>query len=105
MSFQIKRCHNNSQYVFSLLVTFCLLITLTGCYLPSKTNLQPSNSSGISGSGQPVPIEITFILQLTESIPEEAKIGIEILDEVTGLPYNKEVFDLIKRDDLTYSTK
>jgi hypothetical protein len=105
MSFQIKRCHNNSQYVFSLLVTLCLLINLPGCYLPSKTNLKPSNSSGISGSGQPVPIEITFILQLTESIPEEAKIGIEILDEVTGLPYNKEVFDLIKRDDLTYSTK
>ncbi len=105
MSFQIKWHPDKTLHIFFLLIISSLISSLVGCSFPSKENPQGQNSFEVSESGQTLPVKINFNLHLPSEILEEERIVIEILDEVSGLPYYKDIFDLTKEDDLTYSTE
>jgi hypothetical protein len=84
----------------NIAIILVILFLLSSCAFPGKsTNSQSSNSSTDKNL-----LTIQFNLQLHSALQEDEKIGIEILDEVTGLPYNVRQYEMKKADDLLYAS-
>jgi len=105
MSFQIKLQAKKVTYIFFFFTICIILFNLFGCSFPSNSNSQDSNPIDFSQNGETFPIKVTFNLHLPENGSTEENIMIEILDEVTGLSYNKDIYELTKIDNQLYSTE
>lgn len=93
---RIKPLHH-----LSLLIV--LVILLTGCYFPDNPNTPNNLRDQQNEDLAPPSINIIFTLQLFQPIPDGEQIFIEILDEVTGLPYHTSAHVLEKITDLEYT--
>lgn len=90
----------NPLHHLSLLIVVTIL--LTGCHFPKNPN-NPDNVGGRQTEDFATPsININFTLRLGQPIPDGEQIIIEILDEVTGLPYYASAHVLEKINELEY---
>ncbi len=83
---------------FSLLI---VVIFLSGCNFPALR----STDSSIFDSAKPLetkPVNIQFILLFPEPNSQAENIVIELLDDVTGLPYNNRRYSLNELSEQTY---
>ncbi len=101
------RTHNlyahYSQSRFRVISILFLTIYLCGCSFPSNQSLKTSVSYDDTGNYATTPVKVQFDLSLSQPLVKDERIVIEFLDEVTGLPYNKQVHELRKVNDLEYS--
>jgi hypothetical protein len=93
-----KKTHCLSQLVLIMLV----VILSAGCYYPGEKNASIDEDSGQIFDFTSPPINIHFKLWVPNPIPRGEQILIEILDEVTGLPYNVMSFQLEKISENDY---
>jgi hypothetical protein len=81
------------RYLISILFG---LIFLTSCYFPSSPKVPDTRFFENINEFATNPVNIQFQLKLSESVSENESIVLEILDDVTGLPYN------IQRNELDH---
>ncbi len=85
---------------FRFAVIIVILFLLSSCAFPvSRTKSKSSQSAGDSNL-----LSIQFSPQLPSPLAEGERIGIEILDEVTGLPYNTRQYEMAKVNDFQFAT-
>ncbi len=89
----------NLKKLFWILIFFALFIS--GCHLPSGTNLSSDFFDSTNEFKTPS-VNLQFKLSLTEPIRESERLVLEIIDDVTGMPYNNKIVALKRDDDLTY---
>lgn len=99
---------NKSMSIFQktlFLLINLLLITslLTGCGLEFKSDDAPEKVQADLDDLIPPAVDIQFILKLPTILSEGERVVLEILDDVTGLPYNNHQYEMIKLGDLQYS--
>jgi len=93
-----------STGLFTRLFLFLLAFTLlTGCNFPNNTNISENNEGHQPDDFATPSTNIQFILHIPEPIQNEEKIIIEILDEVSGLPFNIRSYELEQMSDLEYA--
>lgn len=105
MNFQIRKHAKNHKYIIFFFVICTILFNLFGCSFPSSSDSQVSNPNDSTKNDKAFPVKVTFNLHLPENLSPEENIVIEILDEVSGLPYNKDIYELKKIDSLLYNTE
>ena len=93
-----KNCVSLCKKTSLLLVI--MVIMLSGCSFPTRSGARNTRFS--SSELQTPLIDIEFILLLSQPLSGKEKIVIEILDEVTGLPYNAQPHELKTTDPLSY---
>lgn len=100
---------NNSQpaiwRVFSIfLILLPLTAAISSCALTFTPQIESTPSPAPEDLTPPL-VDITFQLQIAPEFYGQSRIAIEILDEVTGLPYNPKRYDLSQvREDLLQVT-
>jgi hypothetical protein len=99
---------NNKRQYFSVLNTgmifFVLSFFLFGCHFPAVENtIQSDRSQSLSAYLTPL-VKVNFNLRLPEPLPLGDKVNIVILDEVTGLPYNRQEIEMDRVDDELLTT-
>ena len=105
MNFQIRQHAKKSQYTIFFFLVCTFFFNLSGCSFPSNLDSQVSNPNYSLQNGEAFPVNVTFNLHLPANLSPEENIVIEILDEVSGLPYNKDIYELTKIDSQLYSTE
>lgn len=90
-----------ARQIVSLLI--CLIL-LSGCHIPSTTQQLDTRSFENISDFATNPIDIVFQLELPEPISDTEIIILEIIDDVTGLPYNLQRYQLERLSDQTYQT-
>lgn len=84
--------------------TFALCFTfLSGCYFPSSISPDRRIFENVSDFATP-PVFVQFQMELPEPAPSGERFVVEILDDVTGLPYNSRLYELKQRSDQVYET-
>ena len=91
MNFQIRQHAKKSQYTIFFFLVCTFFFNLSGCSFPSNLDSQVSNPNYSLQNGEAFPVNVTFNLHLPANLSPEENIVIEILDEVSGLPYNKDI--------------
>ena len=86
-----------------LFLLVIILILLTGCHFPGIRDSQTENQGKQLAEYTVPTVKIQFILQLAQPVEGDERILIEILDEVTGLPYNITAIELEKKSELEFS--
>ncbi len=76
---------------------------LNGCALPLNNTYDASESLHTSGIDS-AQVDVQFVLQVTTSLEQDEGIEIEILDEVTGLPYNPCQYNMTQTNEQEYTT-
>ncbi len=100
MTAKLSRFLSTKRPGFIVAIILIILIPLSSCSFPGDSkNFDPNSSSSETSL-----ITIQFNLQLLSAPQEGERIGIEILDEVTGLPYNPRQYEMVKVDDLQYAS-
>lgn len=96
---------NRSIIRFDLLVMIHLLFSLlfSSCNLNSNQGEQGKNGSKDPESYVTPSVDIHFSIHLPSPLNNNEKVGLEILDEVTGLPYNSHLYEMIMVNGQEYS--
>lgn len=76
---------------------------LTSCHFPSRIDMDSDLFDNESDYSTPL-VNLHFSLSLPSQIQEKEKIALEIVDDVTGLPYNTKIILMRKESGLTYRT-
>jgi len=92
----------HSLFCLSLLIGIPFLVL--SCTFPIGTDSSNSKSTENIDEYATPDVEVQFSVQLPSSLPENVKIVLEVLDEVTGLPYNTRLYDMTESGELKYST-
>jgi hypothetical protein len=79
-----------------------ILTLLAGCNFPSASN-QSTTDSPFTSNPSDQHTMITFRVNIDQMLPAGESIFLNILDEVTGLPFNPQKYILNADDGLTYS--
>ncbi len=83
-----------------MLITIFLLI---GCNYPSAENtFQPDNSQSLTAYSTPY-VKVQFNLILNQPLSSGEKVNIVLLDEVTGLPYNRQEYEMDQTNGNSYT--
>ena len=98
------KTNNAHPWAQRLLLLIFALSLLSSCNFPPIINQQDTITSENINDQYTNPVDILFQLELTQSISENETIVLEILDDVTGLPYNIQHFDLEINSDQVYYT-
>ncbi len=99
------RAAQNNQRVLHLILPILLLTVLSGCHFPNNSHLT-SHQPGSSPEDYLTPSSsVHFSLELTQPLENGEQIHLEILDEVTGLPYHVDTHPLEKQEDRLYTIK
>jgi len=78
-----------------------LFLLLAGCSFPSATE---SIDSELINDTTAATVQINFRLSLPQPLKPNEKVVLEILDEVTGIPYNTRRVDMNQVDDVVVTT-
>lgn len=89
--------------LFRIIFSLTSILLLIGCSLPFSRDTNRSKTSESLGDLSPPSVEIQFNLKLPGALQKSEKVVLEILDEVTGLPFNSIQFDLEGEDEQTYT--
>lgn len=91
----------------TLLPTFLLCAIAASCSTPlGGDGLVKRPSSGPTSIGtQPISAEVIFTVQAPELTPAFAEIGLILVDEVTGLPYNTRTIPMTRLADGRWQAK
>jgi len=82
--------------LFSLLIAITLiLVQLSACSILDK-------DTAVDVQNEYPKAEVVFEVTLPEPLPEDTKMILEVLDDVTGLYFNSSRFEMAAKDDLTY---
>lgn len=87
MIMQLKHYSSGKQKILPFTLFIITSLIITSCALPLSQTTQSDQSAKPSEIGTSQ-VEINFSLQLPAVPNQGERIAIEILDEVTGLPYN-----------------
>lgn len=82
----------HKNLLFLILSTFFCSIVLSSC------NLVPINAS-------PQKAEVLFEVVIPSSLPENTRMQVEVLDDVTGLAFNPSRIDMVQKDARTFYAK
>ncbi|MCB2202979.1 hypothetical protein KQH56_03140 [bacterium] len=90
---------------FLVIINLLLLSAiLAGCTLNFRSD-QPGNPDQIDPNDlETPPTDIQFILETPTVLSDGERIVLEVLDEVTGIPYNGRQYDLAELGDRQYGT-
>ena len=99
---KINVANARNKFVFPLAGLLILIFMLVGCSFPSGTESLESNLINQTSTTQ---TQINFRLSLYEPLNENEKVVLEIIDEVTGIPYNIRRVDMNQVDDLAVTTR
>ncbi len=87
-----------------LIFTLTSILLLVGCSIPHAQDTdEPITSEGLSDLSTPS-VKIQLSVKLPHALDESETVVLEILDEVTGLPFNSLRFNLTSEDEQTYIT-
>jgi len=100
--FNIISIFKSSTIVIVALVL--VLASLTGCHLPITARKPDPQIFGNINDFSTEPVDIQFQLKVAQPALPTEKFVLEILDDVTGLPYNKSQIELKPLDELIYVT-
>ena len=81
-----------------------VLTSLTGCHLPSTAREPNPQYFDNIKDFLTEPVDIQFQLKVAQPALPAEKFVLEILDDVTGLPYNKSQIELKPLDEQIYVT-
>ncbi|MDY6873134.1 MAG: hypothetical protein SVR81_04085 [Chloroflexota bacterium] len=98
--------HWQEKYNPILIIINILILgtILAGCTLNFKA-LPPGNPDQVEPNElATAPADVQFILEIPPDLSDGERIVLEVLDEVTGLPYNGRQYDLTALDDRRYGT-
>lgn len=90
-----KRTGQISRQV--LCTCLLLIVLLSSCVSPASTNNSVQNSYPQA--------EVIFKVSLVQALPEGATLSLEVVDDVTGLAFNPQRYEMTKHDDLNYFVK
>lgn len=93
----------STQFAFQVFTVMLCLVFLSGCYFPSSISPDSRIFDSVSDFSMP-PVNVQFQLALPEPATSGERIVVEILDDVTGLPYNSRVYELKQLSDRVYET-
>lgn len=86
------------QFIGQVLCACLLLIgLLSSCVSPASTNNSVLNTYPQA--------EVIFKVTLTQALTDGSTLSLEIVDDVTGLAFNPQRYEMTKQDDLTYFVK
>ncbi len=86
----------NHLPVLGLLI---LVLFVSGCYMPTAPS---SDGEVTNNSPETTIVNLEFIAVLDQPISAGERLVIEVLDEVTGLPYNPLRYDMVRLSDLEF---
>jgi hypothetical protein len=95
-------------YLRLLSIIIIIGILCSSCSVFSEPTVEPSQPSVPFPIDEPTPLplaEISITISVPAGTPDNAKISLELLDEITGWPYNAELFPLSKRSDGRWEIK
>lgn len=92
----------NFIYLFLLAIVVNLI---SGCNFPSRQSSDHQFKIYQESDLATAPISIEFSLSLPQVLGKGERIELEIIDEVTGLPYNIKRYDMEKVNDLEYNVQ
>lgn len=95
---------NKRHLVIILFSSIIIISFLVSCSYPTGNDSQQQTMNKDVSNLATIPVEINFILKLPGQSLTEDSIVLEILDEVTGLPYNIKRYTLHKVNDQEYRT-
>ncbi len=96
-SFHKKRNFNR------IILLFILPVLLYGCNLPTSENkLIQDRSQSLQAYATPF-VKVQFTVSLPAPLSEGEAVTIVILDEVTGLPYNRQTYEMNEVNPLSYT--
>jgi len=99
-----KRPFQKNRQIKRIFLLLMLPVLLFGCNFPTTENtLVQDRSQSLEAYATPF-VKIKFNAVLPEPLSEEEKLNIVILDEVTGLPYNRQAYEMTQVDPLIYTT-
>ena len=93
----------SSQWIGLLAGVVILMALLSSCTLPFTAGSDQTSTAITEEDLTPPEIDIQFILVLPSALNQGERVVIEILDEVTGLPYNARQYDLSPLSELNYA--
>lgn len=92
----MHRVNVKASWIFAII--FILSIIVSGC---TGSNA-PVQLHGVSSDSPMQMAEIVFHVALPDALPENTNLGVEILDEVTGLAFNPSRYQLEQIDPKSY---
>jgi hypothetical protein len=99
-----KRHSGRLNPLLKLISLILLSAFLGGCTLNFRPN-QPGSTEQVNADELTTPLsEVQFILEIPTVLSDGERIVLEVLDEVTGLPYNSRQYDLAALSDSQYGT-
>lgn len=102
------KSNNESPFLDSKLLNKLLLLLilpslLFGCNYPTTNNIiKQDRSQSLSQYSTPYQ-DIQFNLSLPQPLSSDEKINLVILDEVTGLPYNRQEYEMAAHEENNYT--
>ena len=91
------------KLAFQIFTVALGLVFLSGCYFPSSISPDSRIFENVSDFATP-PVYVQFQLELPEPATAGERIVVEILDDVTGLPYNSRLYELKQLSDQVFGT-
>lgn len=104
MTKKIEALPLRGQTAVWILTVLIFTSLFVGCSLTPGSKPPDSQIFGAITELPTPPVEIQFILELPQPLSDGDQVFLEILDEVTGLPYNKQNHSLSRIDNQRFST-
>jgi len=87
-----------------MIILLILPFLVIGCNFPTtKNTVRQDQSQNLEAYSTPF-VNVKFNAILPEPLSDGEKVSIIILDEVTGLPYNRKTYEMTEGDPLLYTT-
>jgi hypothetical protein len=98
-----KGSYHKKRNFKRIILLLILPVVLFGCNLPTTENtLLQDRSQSLEAYATPF-VKVQFTVNLPTPLSEGENISIVILDEVTGLPYNRQTYEMKEVDPLSYT--
>lgn len=99
-----KRPFRHNRHFERTILLLLLPSLVIGCNFPTtKNTVRQDQSQSLEAYSTPF-VNVKFNAILPEPLSDGEKISIVILDEVTGLPYNRQLYEMTEDDPLLYTT-
>ncbi len=103
MTTKLRNKQTNPHLKSTALLLFVISSILAGCHFPTGNAIQTSSNQIENYATAPVNVNFTAILP--SELARGEKLFLEVVDEVTGLPYNNQTYQLESETDLEYNAK